>query len=244
MKRTIFLLTFGLCLTSKSFASPINLTFTPPDLFPLFSEATVTISGLITYSDPGGFITSNTILDPYDLGADDVIFSTTVGSGQSETIALLPDSAEVVWMTGKTTPTPELGRPILDAVSFNILWGVLAGDGVDGWIPFKVIKSLPSILTDFQIVSLGSNLGSEVDNVSTFSKDAPVLSLTDPGGDRVILSNGGVLDNDWYASYTPSGGLGVGDWGTLQVVSAPSTLALLLVFALLLLIRRTGRHVK
>lgn len=194
-------------VTPESLAVPFGPLFSPAPSFTVdgfdITTGEIIIEGVTAFSDPGGVITSTTVLNG-SIASDDVSQEITAGfpinkGSQFTSLFLVPEETEVVRMTGLFQPTTPAGP----SVSFDITVGVVRNpdENTDSFNSFQLFAPLFSTDSTFQIVAMGSDLDDLSDDTNVFSSTAPVLSLVNPGGTFLELNNGS--DNPWFVGISP-----------------------------------------
>ena len=193
-------------LAGEAGAQTFDLTIAPPPTLTLngqtVSQGLFTLEGATVFSDPGGVLTSNQLLDPAD-PADDVSIVGVIGSGSINFLISVPDDTEVIRVQGNFTGT----IPSLPAFAFDATVGTSSIDGPTEYIWFLPQSSSQAL--QYQVTDLnGPTLG---DNTDLFSPAPPVLALSASApslaGLTVLTLSSGTT-NPWFvgvpAALTPA----------------------------------------
>jgi hypothetical protein len=218
MRRTLLVVAIILCFSSGRARGEFVVTLEPPNTLAVngmpVQAGQLVVTQVTAFSDPGGTITSTNVLN------QPLIIPVVINDPTPHPLFHLPAATEVYRMVGFFDPT----IPDLPMANYDLWTGVIneAGSG-------RLTFFLPvnTSLFSYQVTDLGLNLDDLSDNTNYFSTTEPVLSLTDPGGSRIVLNNG--IDNPWFVTVSniPFPSQLMVEHGTLSAVPEPSTLALL-----------------
>ncbi len=214
-------LTFATLYSSAGLSQTYPVSIRPPTTLTIDNQAIergiFNLSGVTAFSDPGGVLTSQIILDPADPTDDVQKNPAIIGSTTTKILVSVPDDSEVLLMEGFFDPVV----PDLPIAQFKVILGAISPNGIPEFIWYLPTLTSNPIYTQISSVN-GAGL---TDNADLFTLLGTTITLTDndpalPNHHFTPLGNGG-LTNNWYVA-TPDSTIVEGAVPPLPANAVPS----------------------